>query len=308
MTKNENIILNDPIIMNRLHITEQHTGKMEGMGSMSTSALCNERCIQNKQDPESVCNKCYAIAQALRYANLSRAIEKNFAILTSEILTDDLLPYVNFHYFRFEAFGDIANEIHFINYLNICFKNPNTKFAIWTKNPDLMATVFNEMGYKKPKNLEIVVSSLYLNVILDITANKKRYWFIDKIFTVFTMDYALKHNIIINCGNAVCFNCRVCYEKQSNEIIYINEIEKSEQKSYYEALEILQNYHLFITENEMDRTQETINLYISSLYYDLKETYMETETDRKKVCAKIKKHEKKIKSIIQEYYSYYEAR
>jgi hypothetical protein len=222
--------------INKLHITEKHNDKMEGLGSMSTNALQNEYCIQNKQCEGSVCQKCYAISMLLRYSNLGKALENNTSILTNDVLPPEQLPFTNFRYFRFEAFGDIANEIHFINYLNICNKNPHTNFALWTKKPQIIDTVFNDMKYKKPNNLQIVVSSLYLNTVFNIEAMpyKKRYWFIDKIFTVYTSQYAIDHDIKVNCGGKRCIDCLECYTK--NDTFYINEIVKSEWKKYVRLL------------------------------------------------------------------------
>jgi hypothetical protein len=224
-----------------LHITEKHTGKMDGLGSLSTHPLQNEQCLQNRLIEGSVCQKCFAVAQTLRYKNQSNTLENNTAILTSEILPLEQLPRLNFMYFRFESFGDIANEIHFINYINICNLNPQTNFAIWSKNPQIMDIVFNDMQIEKPKNLNIVISSLFLNLKynLDALHYSKRYWFIDKIFTVYNADFAIENKTEINCGNKKCMDCLKCYTK--NDTIYINEVLKNEQNKYYSIIEKMED-------------------------------------------------------------------
>jgi hypothetical protein len=225
-------------LFNSIHVTEKHNGKMKGLGSISTSPLYNEQCLQNRMIKGSVCEKCFSFAQINCFKkNFPETLENNTIILTNSILPLDQLPRLNFMYFRFESFGDIANETHFINYLNICKVNPQTNFAIWSKNPQIMDAVFNDMKIEKPKNLNIVISSLFLNLKynLDTLHYKKRYWFIDKIFTVYNADFAIENNVEVNCGNKKCMECLKCYTK--NDTIYINEVLKNEQKRYYKALE-----------------------------------------------------------------------
>ena len=118
--------------------------------------------------------------------------------------------------FRFEAFGDIQNEIQVINYFNICDKNKHVNFALWTKNPAIISRTINN-GCKKPKNLQIVLSSHYLNKETDI----EKWNFVDKIFTVYTKEYIEENNIEINCKGESCLICQKCYRK--NRENYINE-------------------------------------------------------------------------------------
>ena len=147
-----------------LHITKHSDGtKMDGMYSLNTSCLLNTRCQKRKAIKGSICEKCFAFAQLNRYTNMQDPLEINTQLLTSSIIKKEYLPFINASIFRFESFGDLNNETQFINYLNICKKNKQTTFAIWTKNADIMGKVFNELGYKKPKNLIIIVSSLFLN-------------------------------------------------------------------------------------------------------------------------------------------------
>jgi hypothetical protein len=110
-------------------------------------------------------------------------------------------------YFRFESFGDLNNAIQVINYFNICKKNPGVKFALWTKNPDYIAEAIRA-GHEKPENLNIVLSSLFLN-----KERKTRYSFIDKVFTVYDPEFIQENKTEINCGAKNCFSCGLCYEK-----------------------------------------------------------------------------------------------
>lgn len=198
-----------------LHFTTKHTGKMAGMASISTAVTTNARCAKNAKIPGSICAMCYAAKQMKFYPSMEKPMIENQRILTSEILPAEKLPTINNLYFRFESFGDLNNATQVKNYFNICYKNPRVKFALWTKNPDYIAAAIRD-GYEKPDNLNIVLSSLFVN-----KERKTRYPFIDKVFTVYDPDYIEKNNVQINCGAKNCFTCGLCYEK--NGISVINE-------------------------------------------------------------------------------------
>lgn len=290
---------------NVLHITKDHTGKMLNMASLSTSVVMNEYCMQNRMLDGSICQKCYAIATTERYTPLAACLEHNYNLLTKDVLQFVSLPYTTALLFRFEAFGDIANETHFINYLNICYKNPQTYFALWTKNPQIIDTVLNEMKYKKPDNLQIIVSSLYLNVVFNIDKlpYKNRYWFINKVFTVYTMDYAIKNKIKINCGGNACYTCQVCYVPNiDNKIVYINEMLKSDWRKYKYTINVLNAYKEWLGENERTHSQESTDFFIVSLYYELRNDYT---GEHSKINKWIKNQEKRMETAINTYAEYY---
>lgn len=198
-----------------LHFTTKHSGKMEGMVSISTSVTTNERCAKNAKIPGSICEKCFAAKQMKVYPSMENCMVENQRILTSSILDVEKLPYINNLYFRFEAFGDLNNEIQVINYFNICYKNPGVKFALWTKNPDFIQKAL-DMGYTKPENLNIILSSLFIN-----KERKNTFSFVDKVFTVYDPDFIETNGIEINCGARNCFSCGLCYNK--NNVTVINE-------------------------------------------------------------------------------------
>ena len=159
------------------------------------------------------------------YSLLDNALEKNHAVLTSEIIPMDKMPILNCLAFRFEAFGDVQNEIQIINYFNICKRNPRVQFTIWSKNLAIFARLFkygyNGVKYSKPKNLIIIVSSPLINKAVDIRA----YNFADKVFTVYEKEYAKSKGIKINCGAKSCMTCQRCYNKK-DRTVYINELLK----------------------------------------------------------------------------------
>lgn len=200
-----------------VHYTLKHTGKMSGMQSLSTSCLCNKNCLNRVENVNLVCSHCYAQRQMKMYKNLEKCLKKNTEILTTRLLTDEEIPLINAAFFRFESFGDLNNEIQVVNYFRICKRNKHVKFALWTKNPWIIAETINN-GENKPRNLQVIYSSPYL----DKCDNKlNKYPFIDKIFTVYTKEYIKENNIEINCGAKSCLSCHKCYVKSKE--IYINE-------------------------------------------------------------------------------------
>lgn len=206
---------------NLLHLTENHTGKMEGFASLSTCCLNNTLCMTRKANKETICSHCYASAMLKRYSNLTLALQNNTEILTTRVLSNDELPVLNYRFFRLEAFGDLNNGIQVINYFNLCKKNPDTDFALWTKNPWLIAQVIKE-GNEKPGNLNIIFSSIFTNKVNTVVAN--RYDFIDKVFTVYDKNHA--QEVEINCGSKKCMDCKRCYRHHEGPVEYINELVK----------------------------------------------------------------------------------
>lgn len=208
-----NCTLNNSRKISGLHFTTKHNGKMAGMVSISTSVTTNERCAKNAQIKGSICEKCFAAKQMKVFPSMEKPMVENQRILTGSVLPMEKLPTINNLYFRFESFGDLNNATQVKNYFNMCYKNPRVKFALWTKNPDYIAEAIAD-GYAKPDNLNIVLSSLFLNV-----ERRKTFDFVDKVFTVYDPEYIEKNGVEINCGARSCFDCGLCYEKNGVEVI-----------------------------------------------------------------------------------------
>jgi hypothetical protein len=152
-----------------------------------------------------------------QYKDLRSVCESNTRILTSRLLSNDEIPVINALYFRFESFGELVNTTQVRNYFAICRKNPYVRFAIWTKNAWIIDDALQNCNEKKPRNLIVVLSSIYLN-----SKAMSPYPFVDKVFTVYTKEYAEEHGIDINCGHRNCVECGKCYNK--NFVTEINEI------------------------------------------------------------------------------------
>ena len=213
MSKKKFVTIKDAEKVSGVHYTLNHSGKMSGMQSLSTSCLRNPYCQARRYNPELICSHCYAHRFAHMYSSLSKRLEGNTEILTSRILKEYEIPTINSLYFRFEAFGDLINKKQVINYFNICLHNKKVKFGLWTKNPQIIEQVLRS-GWKKPNNLQIILSSPKINEPVEC-----KYDFVDKIFTVYDKKYIKKHNIEINCGGEQCLTCGKCYCKSKGKNI-----------------------------------------------------------------------------------------
>lgn len=206
-----------------IHFTVDHTGKMRGMHSLSSSCLCNAHCLKRIKRKNLICAYCYAAAMHKNYKDLARKLRKNTSILTMAIIPVETWPVIFDEIFRLEAFGDINNEIQQINYFNFCYGNPNTIFAQWTKNPWIIDKVI-KAGHEKPKNLIIIFSDPRIDA-MPPEKILERFPFIDKIFSVYTREYAKENGIEINCGARNCNKCRACYSL--NGPVFIRELLKT---------------------------------------------------------------------------------
>ena len=195
-----------------------HTGKMAGVISISTSVALNPRCAARAKDPDSICAHCFAAAMLEYYAGLDNKLARNTELLTKAELTPDQVPVINadkWPLLRFESFGDLNNVIQVYNYFLIAAVNHKCKAALWTKNPDLIQAAMDHYGITKPSNLVIIYSSPKLNTpAADIL---RKYAFIDKVFTVYDKEHS--GGVKINCGARDCKKCGRCYSKRTGAIV-----------------------------------------------------------------------------------------
>lgn len=198
----------------------KHGGKMQGIQSLSTYKLVCDTCLGLKDNPKTICNKCYVDSAFKRYPQLSVAMIYNTLLLKYTKLSKRQLPIINDLYFRFESFSDLQNAQHLQNLYKIARANPQTQFALWTKNIKLILTE------KAPKNVNIIISSPILNECLPMAQT-----IIDKVkretdckhVKVFSV-YDSEHMTNQNCAKA-CMTCLKCYKKNDKTSL-INEMLK----------------------------------------------------------------------------------
>ena len=204
-----------------VRFTMDHTAKMSGVASLSTSPLCNDMCKERAKNPKTICSHCYSMNMQKRYKGLSEKLKKNTEVLTSVIIPVEEMPhlYSETGYFRFEAFGDLINAIQVVNYFNMAKANPHMHCALWTKNPWIIANAINTYEIEKPENLVILVSSYFVNDDMSDYFARKGYSFIDKVFTVYDKKTAAEKEIDINCGGRSCADCGRCYENIGGKVV-----------------------------------------------------------------------------------------
>lgn len=207
------------------HVDGKRASKLAGIASLSTSAMYNKFCICRAIHGKinSICRKCYAIAQQKMQLGVLLCGIRNREILLNHVYSMESMKTVYIgeeHYCRIESFGDVETPEQAMNYLTLIYCNPDKQFGIWSKNVGIWAQAFEKMG--KPENCTFVVSSEIINCPAPIRENWK--WFVDHRFTVYEKKYAVKNGIQINCGGRKCLTCLTCYHK--NNVFDIAELLK----------------------------------------------------------------------------------
>lgn len=191
-----------------IHVSDNMSGKMDGIPSISTSCLCNPICKARQKDGNSICAHCFAVGTIKQYSSLGINLENNFYLLNSMVLPLEMLPrFGNVSIVRIESFGDVASVTQAINYANICKVNPQVTFAWWSKNMGIIKKAFDKVG--KPNNVIMVESAPLMDT--EINPSNK---YVDKTFTVYT-----KESQNINCGKRSCLTCRRCYRKDTEKSV-----------------------------------------------------------------------------------------
>lgn len=203
---------------NGLFYTSDLSGKMLNVMSIPTDTMGNDFCSDqlrrsislNKYGVKLVCQTCYARRYESLRPSIRVAYRHNSNLLSSALLSDDDIPYLNAEICRFDSDGELINDIHYLNIKRIAEKNRDVQFALWTKRPEIV----QRNGFVK--NIIYIYSSAMLNKVAE-----KPYGF-NKVFTVFEKD----RDADINCRSfsGACMSCRLCYS--TNKTVYINEIKK----------------------------------------------------------------------------------
>lgn len=208
-------------------ICTNHTGKMEGMVSVSSATSCNAFCKKMAENggENCICKYCYARRQFSFQKTTRNKFEQATLDLTSRVLSFAELPVfeADVDVVRIEAFGELNNTVQAVNYINILRKNPHINFAWWTKRPNLIARAVKQMGIEFPDNCNVIYSNPYIDELPKI----QKYSFINGYFTVWSSQQkALENGCNINCGSKKCKNCLNCYDYHDG-IFFINELKKN---------------------------------------------------------------------------------
>jgi len=194
-----------------IHISKM-SGKLEGLRAISTNTTTNDYCIKqyNKKDSKNICTFCYSQEMLRTYRkNMALALQRNSDIIGKKIIHEDGLPIILDAFFRFNAHGELINEINLINYINIALKNPHCNFSLWTKRFDIVSKYFKDN--KKPKNFILIYSNPKINHILEVVPK-----YFDKTFNNVQEDLKKEKQ---NCSGQKCKDCLLCYKLDSTNTI-----------------------------------------------------------------------------------------
>ena len=188
------------------------TGKLEGFQAITTNTTSNDYCIKqyNKKDKNNICTFCYSHEMLNTYRkSMANALQRNTDLLPIKVLHEDGLPLINSAFFRFNAHGELINEINLINYVNIALKNKHCTFSLWSKRFDIISKYFRT--HDKPKNLILIYSNPKINHILETVPK-----YFDKTFNNVQEDLNKNRQ---NCSGQKCKDCLLCYKFDTTQII-----------------------------------------------------------------------------------------
>lgn len=215
-TKQDNILNRTPI-----RVTFNHDGKMYDVPSVSTLSLINPFCLKRMQMKDLVCAHCY-VPGTIRGINGVLKFVQNTYVLSALILPAEWVPvfktgkFLESHpYIRLEALGDLQSTTQARNYIKTAAMNPDFSFALWTKNPAVLASAIDLDG--KPENLSTVFSMSRVN-LMDKNHDRWNMYFDHKFVVV--NDDKIRDGFLsgrgfysCKCGHRSCIECHACYDK-----------------------------------------------------------------------------------------------
>ena len=190
------------------------SGKLKDIEAINSNPLSNLFCqsMNASGKKDCICTHCYSCSMLKAYRrNCVPAFEMNSKVLSQGKLELNDMPRFSKknNIIRLHAHGELINDTHLLNLIDIVISNPTKTFSLYTKRADLIDKVFTNLA--KPDNLILV----YSNPTIDtpITTIPRHF---DKVFNVYQNKYQDK----INCGSKNCNGCRNCYDKNKVNIIY----------------------------------------------------------------------------------------
>lgn len=221
--KNKGILVN----AYNLFFSDGYTGKMLGKIGLSGFAGNNPECIKRALLGYGICRHCFSFLTP--WINSIKAWTKNDLLLSSGMMEKNsvIIDPEKIPSMRFSSHGDLINKYHLYNYFRIAADNPNTQFALWTKNVAIYHDGLELFGYK-PSNIIVGYSPIQMNVIPSekslIMAKKSGF---DFIFGV-NDTWANQEKSLVNggykcrCGENSCgLHCQFCYSaKKRAELGY----------------------------------------------------------------------------------------
>ena len=179
------------------------TGKMEGFHSINSNPLDNPFCNRMASVPGSICSQCYSrrmLGASRKHCGIPWS--ENNRILSGSVIPEEHIPDLSRLQcngaFRFSSHGEIINENHLVNLLNIARKNPDITFGLWTKRFD--GRNIDEI----PDNVVLVASTRLTNIAFPVVPMGLRY-------LASTQSVCRKHGVRSTVTGVS--ECMICYHK-----------------------------------------------------------------------------------------------
>ncbi len=189
------------------------TGKLNGLHAISTNTITNEFCqkMNASKKASQICRQCYSHQMLKSYRkNMQPSLQRNSDVLAKSILDVTDIPFYIDAFMRINAHGELINNNHFINIINIALKNPHCNFALWSKRKSIVNAVV-KLGYKIPSNLILVFSNPTINKIMYEPPEH-----FHKVFNNVEYDHKIDEQ---NCTGQRCIDCRKCYNHNNFSVI-----------------------------------------------------------------------------------------
>lgn len=215
----ETITHDDRMILLDIYKVSYHdSGKIEGMYSCDSScngcSFCQKIRENAKNKPDVICNYCYDDAQEKRWVAVKNRHGLNLLIMSSVPFERDELATLTIEDLcRMNSSGDIENDIHAENYINIGYSHPTVDFGLFAKNVAPVIRATDKLG--KPANMRYIQSSL----VIGRPAKRAKYF--DVVFTVYATEEDLQKALrdgACECNGKKCIDCGyMCYRRNGWE-------------------------------------------------------------------------------------------
>ena len=193
-----------------VHISKM-TGKLDGFRAISTNTITNKFCIKmNAAKAETICKHCYSHTMLKSYRkNMAPALQRNSDLLSSRPLEPNEVPVILDAVFRFDAHGELINEMHLYNLMTIAERNPHCTFSLWTKRKDIVQNC--RVTRPVPANMIFIYSNPKIGKIMDVPPLG-----FHKTFNNVPEDQDVDRQ---NCTGQQCKNCLLCYRHDTTDTI-----------------------------------------------------------------------------------------
>lgn len=202
------------------------TGKMAGQASISTTLYLCKGCMARRLVKGSVCEYCYAAR--MPYLSALKAYARNTAILDRAELSQDVISdavkgirrKAKAGMCRYLTHGDLSSYNCLINLAAIAAAAPDIRFSLMTKERAYLVRYAQECAAglrKKPANLKLVYSSLFVN---NCQTEPLERGLVDEVFTVYESAVDIPAGADhCHCGPGSCAHCGQCYAGNSARLV-----------------------------------------------------------------------------------------